>query len=370
MANSLCDTPILMTGFPGFLSEYLLAQLADTTSGPLHFLCLPATVEAARRRLTELAAAHPGLADRWTVHSGDITRQRLGLAPKTYEDLSAQVGVVWHLAAIYDLSVAKAIAYRVNVQGTINLLDFCQDCSQLKRLNYVSTCYVAGDRRGLVKESELDLGQRHHNHYEGTKFWAEVEVQRRQSQIPTAIFRPAVVIGDSRTGATTKYDGPYYIFRLLHRLPPWLPVPNVGQGKARVNLVPIDFVAKALAALGHRPGHDGKVYQLADPQPMSAKEIVDRALALMGREPTRGSLPATWVERALSQDSVAQWSGVPREALTYFNYDAHFDTTQATAALADAGLPCPHLSDYLDDIVDFFLRHPDNPPPTPKSPGQ
>ncbi len=362
MASEMIDRPILMTGFPGFLSDHVVAELAERTSAPLHFLALPSTLDVARRCMARLERDHPSLVDRWELHSGDITDPTLGLDAETYDRLTKEVGVVWHLAAIYDLSVDESLAYRVNVTGTINILDFCLACDDLERLNYVSTCYVAGDRTGHVLESELDLGQDHHNHYESTKFWAEVEVQRRWEEIPTAIFRPSVVIGDSRTGATRKYDGPYFVFQLLYRLPQWLPVPNVGQGHARVNLVPIDFVARGLAELGHRPGTEGQVYQLADPNPMTARQVVDRVLELMGRDPTRGSLPASWVERALSNSTVEEWTGLPREALTYFNHSAHFDTTNATAALAEGDLYCPHLSTYLDDIVDFFLRHPDGPP--------
>jgi thioester reductase-like protein len=344
------------------LSDHLVDQLAQRSSAPLHFLVLPSTVDLARRRLQRLEQLNPSLRDRWELHRGDIAAPSLGLDPGTYERLTEEIGVVWHLAAIYDLSVDESVAYKVNVGGTINILDFCQACADLERLNYVSTCYVAGDRSGHVLESELDLGQGHHNHYESTKFWAEVEVQRRWDKIPTAIFRPSVVIGDSRTGATEKYDGPYFVFQLLHRLPEWMPVPNIGEGHARVNLVPIDFVARAMVALGHGQGTENEVYQLADPNPMTARQIVDRVLELMGRNPTRGKLPASWVERALSNRTVEGWTGLPREALTYFNHGAHFDTTNATAALAEADLYCPHLSTYLDDILDFFLRHPDGPP--------
>lgn len=363
------DGPILLTGFPGFLSRFLVRKLVEVTQAPLHFLCLRSTVETARQQLAELENHHPALAGRWHVHSGNIAEPKLGLDPSEYDELTAEVGIVWHLAAIYDLSVAEETAYRVNVGGTVEILDFCENCEHFERLNYVSTCYVAGERTGTICEDELDVGQHHKNHYEETKFWAEVEVQRRSEDLPTAIYRPAIVVGDSGTGETAKYDGPYYVFQLLHRLPEWMPVPRIGRGDAEVNLVPVDFVAEALATLGHHRASTGAVYHLADPFPMQSAQIVDRVLEQMGRRPSMGRLPATWVERALKNRTVEEWTGVPREALTYFNHDAHFDTTNATGALDELGLQCPPLSTYLDRLLDYFLRHPDG-PPSDQSSGQ
>lgn len=366
MPTQIPDVPILLTGAPGFLSDHLLRHLAETTEGPLHLLCLPQTVEAAVCQMDALEQILPGLSGRWTVHAGDITHPRLGLDDATYEDLTKTVGIVWHLAALYDLAVEAQIAFRVNVGGTTNVLDFCQACTDFIRLNYVSTCYVSGERTGTIMEDELDRGQLHKNHYETTKFWAEVEVQRRWLSIPTAIFRPGIVVGDSRTGETNKYDGPYYVFQLLHRLPQWMPFPNIGRGDAMVNLVPVDFATRAMATLGHRIGTEGKVFHIADPHPMTARQIVDSVLDAMGRRGTAGKLPARWVERALENRTVGAWTGVPPEALAYFNHDARYDTTRASRFLADEGIGCPHLSTYLQNLIDFYLRHPDGPPP----PGQ
>lgn len=362
MSKKPAASSILITGFPGFLSNHLVRHLAESTPAPLELLCLRNTESAARRQLRHLDEQQPGLAQRTSIWSGDITEPKLGLGSADYTQLSERVGIVYHLAALYDLAVAERVAYEVNVGGTVHLLDFCEACDDLRQLNYISTCYVAGERTGTIYEDELDVGQHHKNHYEATKFWAEVEVQRRWRHIPTAIFRPGIVIGDSKTGATTKYDGPYYVFQLLHGLPEWLPVPNIGSGDAVVNLVPVDFVAQALAHLGLRHELHTQVYHLADPEPMGASEIVDGVLQRMGRRPTMGRLPAAWVDRALKNGTIEQWTGVPRQALTYFNHDAYFDTTHAREALSEQQITCPPLSAYLDRIVDFFLRHPDEAP--------
>ena len=123
------------------------------------------------------------------------------------------------------------------------MLAFCRAAERLERLNYVSTAYVAGDRTGVVYEHELDLGQGFKNHYESTKFQAEVWVRSAVDRIPTTIFRPAIVVGDSRTGETQKFDGPYYALRFIAATAArGMPVANIGRGATPFNVVPVDFI--------------------------------------------------------------------------------------------------------------------------------
>ncbi len=360
--EALLDGDALMTGFPGFLASRLLREmLAYEPAGTFFFLVEPRYRQKAVRRLEALERDFPEFEDGWEVVEGDITDDLLGLDEQRYDELAGRVDIVWHLAAIYDLAVAEAVAYRVNVRGTIHVLDFCEACDQLERFNYISTCYVSGTRGGTVYEDELDEGQGHNNHYESTKFWAEVEVQRRQMHVPTAIFRPGIVVGDSRTGETHKYDGPYYLFRLLHKLPDWMPVPNIGQGDCVVNLVPVDFVTEALAFAGLKQGVAGEVYQLADPQPMKAGDIFAMLLDCMDRPPPIGRVPASLADVALRNDRLSSFAELPREALTYFNHGARYDTGNAERVLEGTSIRCPHLSTYMQTLVDYFLRHPNDP---------
>lgn len=365
--SPLAKKSALITGFPGFLAHRLLLELATEGDAPIYVLSLPDTLVAARREINELEKKAPRLEGRVKLVSGDITRKRLGMDPRLYEELLKEVGVVWHLAALYDLAVEAQIAYRVNLGGTYEVLDFCEKCTGLERFNHISTCYVSGTRRGKILESELDCGQDHHNHYEATKFWSEVEVQRRMKDLPTTVLRPGIVVGDSQTGTTAKYDGPYFIFQLLHRLPKWLPFPNIGRGDTVVNLVPVDFVAQSMSYLGLHGDATGKVLHLAAPHPMTAKQIVDAVLRHFEHDPARGQIPASWVERALENQLIQEWTGIPPEALAYFNHDAHYDTTEASALLSQGGISCPHLSTYLPTLLDTFLRFPDGPPPLSKT---
>lgn len=358
--KSLADAEALITGFPGFLATYLLEELLRRQpQGVFHFLVQKAFVDVARERAQAVRAKVPEFEGRFEFVVGDITDPKLGLDDATYKALTKSIGVVWHLAAIYDLTVPELHAYRVNVAGTNHILDFCAACKDLLRHNYVSTCFVSGERKGTVFEDELDEGQSHHNHYESTKFWAEVEVQRRMDEIPTTILRPAIVVGHSRTGQTDKYDGPYYLFKLLRRLPSWAPFPNIGDTRARVNIVPVDFVAAAMAELGLREASAGETYHVADPNPMTAEEILDLALKVLDRAPARGHLAPRIVELAFKSNRVENTFGIPREVIRYFTHSVVYDTARCEAALAESGIRCPHLSQYLQVLVDYVDRNPE-----------
>jgi thioester reductase-like protein len=283
---------ILFTGFPGFLGSELLPRVLERRPQDRALCLIQAKFRGlAERRVAELAGDHPGVGDRIALAEGDITRPGLGLAPR--ELAANEVREVYHLAAVYDLNVSRAVAVRVNLDGTSHVLDFCQSCDQLERLHYVSTCYVSGRWAGIFREEDLDKGQTFNNYYEETKFLAEVEVQRRMAEgLPATIYRPAIVVGDSRTGATQKYDGPYFIIRWVLRQPFLATVPVVGDPSAvRVNVVPREFVVEAIAHLSGIEASAGKVYQLADPAPLTVDEILSEVGHATGRMLLRIPLP-------------------------------------------------------------------------------
>lgn len=350
----------LITGFPGFLSTELLRRLLrEQPDAHFTLLILPVMCAVADRAVRELELGMPGSAARITLVEGDISLPRLGLAADAYAELTSRTTLVWHLAALYNLAVEESVAYSVNLEGTRHILSLCLACSHFERLNYISTCYVSGDRTGRILEDELVTGQTHKNHYEATKFWAEVEVQRHRDRLPITIFRPSIVVGDSRTGEIVKYDGPYYIFRLLDRLPAWMPLVNLGSGSAQVNLVPVDYATRAMAFLGTHAEFNGEVFHLADPSPMTARDVLDLAGVSFGRASAKGSIPLGVVERALQMPVLPDLLELPAEVLTYFNHQAEYDTTRTQRALASTSIRPPHLSTYLSVLIDFYRSNPE-----------
>jgi thioester reductase-like protein len=299
---------------------------------------------------------------------GDIADRRLGLSDADHARLAGTVGEVHHLAAIYDLAVPFEMARRVNVDGTGHVLDFCAACRDLRQLHYVSTAYVAGWRTGVVYEHELALGQAHKNHYESTKFQAEVWVRERMDRIPTTIYRPAIVVGDAQTGETQKFDGPYYILRTVSRAARMhLPIPTFGRSDAPFNVVPVDFVVAAIATVAKAADAVGETLHLVDPEPLSARQLTDLLATEYAGRPPRVRLPSSLVGQALRLRVVRElFGGTPREAVPYLNHPVRFDTRRAEAVLGRHGLRCPRFPEYAPAMVRFFKAHEDDPALRPR----
>lgn len=355
---------LLLTGFPGFIATRLVRALLQDSDARLVALVEPRMAATAREAVGRLGDDGA----RVEVVEGDITDRRLGLGAEDWERLTAEVTAVFHLAAIYDLSVPLEAAQRVNVDGTGNVLDFCRACEKLERLNYVSTAYVAGVRKGVVYEHELSLGQGFKNHYESTKFQAEVWVREAMDAVPTVILRPGIVVGDSRTGETQKFDGPYYILRtisLLHRR--GLPMPHFGRARALFNAVPVDFIVDAMRVAAKDPRAIGRTLHLVDPDPLSARDLVRVLTREYTGDDPRGYLPPKVLETSLRWAFLRRlFAGTPRESVRYLNHPVRFDTRQAEDLLDPHGVRCPRLPDYAGAIVSFFREHESDPAFDPK----
>ncbi len=348
----------LITGFPGFIGKRLVSALLEVDRKQ-KIICLvePRMSEVATAAATEIDAK------RVKIVTGDIGARDLGLDPAVAERLAEEMTHCFHLAAIYNLAVPVELARRINVEGTGNVLELCRAAKRFERLDYVSTAYVAGVRTGTIYEHELALGQAHKNHYESTKFQAEVWVRELQDAVPTAIYRPAIVVGDSRTGETQKFDGPYYLLRTLALSEAkGLPMIQFGRSEAAFNAVPVDFVVNALVAGSRDPQAIGRTFHLTDPNPISSGELLTAfAREYAGREPSL-RVPPRLVENALRIRKVRDlYSGAPRESIRYLNHPQRFDTRQASEMLARAGVSCPRFEDYVGPLVTFFREHEEDP---------
>jgi thioester reductase-like protein len=297
-----------------------------------------------------------GVLDKITLVPGDITLKNLGMDESTLKRLRENVTHVFHLAAIYDLAVPKDFAYKVNVVGTDNVNKWVLQLAKLQRYVYFSTAYVSGDRSGKILETELDCGQSFKNFYESTKFEAEVLVQKIRDKVPTTIIRPGIVMGDSKTGETVKFDGSYFIMRFLDKFAKW-PIPYVGKGEALFNLVPVDYVVDATCYLAQHPKGEDKVYHLTDPRPYQAKDAYRMICeALIGKKPSY-TLPSTLVYGLLSIPMFRRWVMVEKESIEYLHLKAEYDCTQALNDLEGSGVKCPDFSDYIKVAVEFYKQH-------------
>ena len=344
---------VLFTGFPGFIGARLLPRLLDL-SPEEEFVCLVQDrfLDLARRELAAIEARHPAARGRMSIAVGDITRPGLALSGDDGARLRRELTGAHHLAAVYDLAVSRELGMKVNVEGTRNVLGFLAEAPRFERLHYVSTAYVSGTATGVFRESDLDVGQGFKNHYEETKFLAEVEVVR--SGVPSAIYRPSVVVGDSRTGETGKFDGPYFTLAAMEKIPSPGVFLRVGSGKNPANLVPVDFVVEALARLSTQPETGMRTYHLTDPAPLSVIEVEKLFARALGKTFLYMPVPKRAAKAVFGLRPVQRHFGMPVESLDYFDHPLRFDTTEASRALAALGLECPRLPDYADRLVSFY----------------
>jgi thioester reductase-like protein/NAD(P)-dependent dehydrogenase (short-subunit alcohol dehydrogenase family) len=293
---------------------------------------------------------------------GDLTADDLGLTDDTVAELGSVDHVV-HCAAVYDITVAEDVQRAANVEGTRAVIALARRLGAT--LHHVSSIAVAGTHRGEYTENDFDVAQELPTPYHRTKFEAELLV-RSEPGLRYRVYRPAVVVGDSRTGEMDKVDGPYYFFGLLAKLaklPSFAPIllPDTG----RTNIVPVDYVVDALTALVHVPNRDGQTFHLTAPQSIGLRGIYRGVAQAAGLPRLRGSLPrrsatpflrATGRAKVLRNMAVTQL-GIPAEILDVVDLMPTFTADNTRDALRDKGITVPEFSSYAPQLWRYWAEH-------------
>jgi NAD(P)-dependent dehydrogenase (short-subunit alcohol dehydrogenase family) len=356
-----------VTGATGFIGRFLMAELLKR-EGTIHVLCRASSLD----KLDDLRARLGTDDKRVVAVIGDLSKERLGVEPDEIDRLEGKIEHFFHLAAIYDLT-ADADSQRVaNVEGTRHALQLA-DALRVGHFHQVSSIAAAGLYPGVFTEDMFDEAvDVDNNPYYATKHESEAVV-RDESKVPWRVYRPAIVVGHSETGEIDKIDGPYYFFRAIQRLrglaPSWLR--GIGIEGGPINLVPVDYVAKAMDYLAHQPGLDGQAFHLTDPEPLTvggmanvfAKAAHAPQFAVNVDTKFLDSIPAP-IRAGLSRlpgarqatDLVLAELGIPREVLHYVNYPTKFDSTKTQEALAGSGITVPPLSSYAQHLWEYWER--------------
>jgi nucleoside-diphosphate-sugar epimerase len=351
------DETIFLTGFPGFIAGRLVKRLA-TEGARFLLLVQPAFMQRAREEVARMASETGSPPDHFHLIEGDITRADLGISPPELARARSATTILFHLAAIYDLAVRREPAMLVNLEGTRHVNRFALDLPSLRRYHYVSTCYVAGLRTGVILETELQHSAGFRNFYEETKYLAELEVEALKAQLPVTIHRPAVVCGDSRTGETAKYDGIYYLINYLRKQPSLLSLVNIGNQKVTLNLVPVDFVVEAMAAITKDERATAKTLQLADPQPLTTHDLFEAIARAMAGRGSRITVPGKLVRSTLALPFSPTITGLPHAGVPYFFLNQTYDTAQSSEILGAHAVHCPPFTDYVGALIEFVEQHP------------
>ena len=350
----------LMTGFPGFLTKNIIKELRQQQAySKIYVLVLPSQTQLAEKMIEEISQdqlSTPSI----EIVEGDITLSDAGIQENFLEKLRNEVEYVWHLAAIYDLAVPKEIAWKVNVHGTDMFNKVVTQFSKLKRYVYFSTAYVAGLREGKLLETELIRPNGFKNHYEETKYEAELLVEKLKETIPVTIIRPGIVRGHSVTGETIKFDGPYFFVNMITKLKRLPFIPYLGKSNACINVVPSDYITKASIYCSFSDDAIGQTIHLTDPLPYPVEEVY-RAFVkeITGKFP-RGRLPLSIAKSSVGLYPVRKFLQVEKETLDYLTWNATFDTTNAESILAKGNISCPDFIRSMPAMITFYNAHKDD----------
>jgi short-subunit dehydrogenase len=352
-----------VTGATGFIGRHLVEELLKR-EGTVYALVR----EGSKGRLDALGK-RLGADDRLVPVPGDLSKERLGI-----EAFDERIDHFFHLAAVYDMQSDEETMRRANVEGTRHVMEFANSID-VGRFHHASSIAVAGRFKGLFREDMFDEGQKLPHAYHSTKFESE-KLVREGIEAPLRVYRPGIVIGHSETGEMDKIDGPYYFFKLIqklrHALPEWFPL--AGPEGKKANIVPVDFVAKAMDHIAHMDDSDlyGNTFHLVDPKPLSVGRTlnefakaahapqfamrVDAHLTdIVPKQVTKGIMQIPTVKGI--RDQILADLEIPPVVLENRDFEADFDARDTQRALTGTGVAVPPLSSYADKVWDYWERN-------------
>jgi len=358
-----------VTGATGFIGKRLVKTLLARRGATVHFLVRPGS----EGKLGALYEYWGVTKARAVPVSGDLTARKLGVNAEAIKALKGKIDCVYHLAAVYDLSADEESQVRVNVEGTRNLCEFAAAINA-GHLHHVSSIAAAGLYEGVFREDMFEEAEGLDHPYYMTKHESE-KIVRKECKVPWTVYRPAVVVGDSKTGEMDKIDGPYYFFKLIQRmrqiLPPWFP--SVGLEGGRINIVPVDFVVAAIDHISHsKHALPGTCFQLVDPVGYRVGDVLDifskaahapkmnvfvnaALLGFIPKSVKKGLMAVAPVRRVRA--AVMKDLALPEDILSFVNYPTRFDCRETTAALKGSGIECPNLHGYAFRLWDYWERN-------------
>jgi NAD(P)-dependent dehydrogenase (short-subunit alcohol dehydrogenase family) len=357
-----------LTGATGFIGRNLVERLLKR-EGTIYALVRAGS----RGRLEELRTSWGADGARVVPVAGDLSQPGLGVSEEDLVAMRGDIDHFFHLAAIYDMTADAEVQEVANVEGTRHAVELA-GAIEAGCFHLASSIAVAGLYRGEWREDMFDEAEKlDTNPYFRTKHESE-RVVREECARPWRVYRPGIVVGDSRTGEIDKIDGPYYFFKALQRarrvLPSWLPTVGVEGGE--INIVPVDFVAAAIDHIAHQPGLDGQAFHLTDPNPKTAGEAINLFARAADAPQMAVRLDSDVVDPATTllstglklfppakraAEAVLRDFGIPPSILTYVNYPTSFDSSNAQAALEGSGIGVPPLETYADRLWDYWERN-------------
>jgi NAD(P)-dependent dehydrogenase (short-subunit alcohol dehydrogenase family) len=356
-----------ITGGTGFLGRFFLEQLAQR-EGTIYVL----TRDGSEHKFEALRERHKALGDRLVPVTGDLTQPNLGLDEAKIAELRGKVSHFCHFAAIYDIAASLEDQQAANIDGTRNAVELAGSL-EAGCFHHVSSIAAGGMYHGVFREDMFEEAENYSHPYFLTKHDSE-GIVRKECQVPWRVYRPAMVVGHSETGEIDKVDGVYYFFKSLQKLrsalPPWIPLVGLEGGK--FNIVPVDYVVRAMDHIAHLPDLDGECFHLTDPEHYSMGEVVN-IFAHAGHTPQFsmridsrmfGFIPAVVRDTLANLPPIKRIvrtmlndMGLPESVLMFVNYPTRYDNRETERALKGTGIACPPLRDYAPALWDYWERN-------------
>ncbi len=304
------------------------------------------------------------------IFEGDITSRDLGLEGNEYSKLCYEVDEIFHCAAATHFENQRDDEHMVvNVKGTENMLQFANSDKQ-KRFHYISTAYIAGKQNGIVYENEMRDELLFNNEYERSKFIAEKIVIKyaKDNDIPYTIYRPSIIVGDSKTGDTCRFDNLYIFAKVLFNIRNSvmdhksenlndITVRVPGVPDALINRVPVNYVADAIVAISKVKESINKIFHITNPDPPELSALRDLLIPVLGMKGINVKIDEQ-IERKRLNTSERLFL---RHTRTYYSYlfsRLRFDCRNTQSVLENTDIICPAVTrDLVKVLIDFAVSH-------------
>lgn len=356
-----------LTGASGFIGRHLLEKLF-ARKGDLYLLVRKESKKKLQHMLDDMGAPNK----RIHLVTGDLTKKNLGISKKNIDGMKGKVKHFFHLAAIYDMSASLEDQLSANVDGTLHATQLAE-AIEAGCFHHTSSIAAAGMYPGVFREDMFEEAEGLDHPYFKTKHDSEAIV-RKECGIPYRIYRPAMVLGHSKTGVIDKIDGPYYFFKLIQKMrkifPQWMPMMGLEGG--RLNMVPVDYVVDVMDHIAHKKGLNGGCFHITDSNPKRIGTVLNifadaanapqmnmridaRVFNFVPGAVKQGLMMLSPVRRIRKQ--LMNDIGIPPGVLKFVNYPTRFDDRETQKALKGSGIKLPKLKKYAYRLWDYWERN-------------
>jgi thioester reductase-like protein len=340
---------VLVTGFPSLYARKMVEQILSAEPRALVYTVVMARfLEAARAEIDALPAQHR---QRVVVLEGDAAAMDLGLSGAEFRQITREVDRIHHVAHASYVGVDPKTAEALNIGGAAEIVEVGRAASSLRCLVFHSTAMVSGDRTGVVYEEDLDCGQSFQSIVDETRMKGERVARRAMRDVPIAVVRPTMLVGDSGSGEIDRFDGPYLLMLLIVATPAEIAVPLPGKGDQPFHIVPLDYVVAAAHAIGRSEAAPGRTFHLADPVPHSARHVFELMARAGGRRASRGYIPSNLAKALLRTPGIERFVRSPRAFVEQLTRRVRYDTRNTDQLLRGTDLRCPPFESYVDQLV-------------------